>query len=72
MKLYEGVSKTITLKINGRLDRLNKFKHMTTERERQYSFFKFLQSLEITEKQMFDIYTNTNIELTNQKSLKLV
>ncbi len=62
MKVYENLSLTITNKINNKLKKLNDLKNITTEKERQYVFLKFLQTLAITEKQVFDIYTNTSIE----------
>lgn len=61
MRLYEGVSKEVTQKINDKLDQLEARRNMTTDRERQYMFFKFLQTLPLTEKQTFDVYTNTAV-----------
>ena len=62
---YENISKSLNEKINEKIERLEKFYNLITDKERQYAFIVFLQTLPIEEKDVFDIYTNTNLESKN-------
>ena len=62
---YENISKSLNEKINEKIERLEKFYNLITDKERQYAFLVFLQTLHIEEKDVFDIYTNTNLASKN-------
>lgn len=61
---FEGISTVLNECINKQIGKLNSLKNkgMITEKERQYIYLVFLQTLELTDKQVFDIYTNTDFE----------
>ena len=62
---YENISKSLNEKINEKIERLEKFYNLITDKERQYAFLVFLQTLHSEEKDVFDIYTNTNLASKN-------
>ena len=62
---YENISKSLNEKINEKIERLEKFYNLITDKERQYAFLGFLQTLPIEEKDVLEIYTNTNLASKN-------
>ena len=61
MLKFDNVNKTQEGLINNWLKNLNnnKTKTQLTYNERVYSYVKYLQSINLTDKQVFDIFTNT-------------
>ena len=61
MLKFDNVNKTQEGLINNWLKNLNKnkTKMQLTYSERVYSYVKYLQSINLTDKQVFDIFTNT-------------
>ena len=61
MLKFDNVNKTQEGLINNWLKNLNnnKTKVQLTYSERVYSYVKYLQSINLTDKQVFDIFTNT-------------
>lgn len=61
MLKFDNVNKTQEGLINNWLKNLNnnKTKTQLTYSERVYSYVRYLQSINLTEKQVFDIFTNT-------------
>ena len=61
MLKFDNVNKTQEGLINNWLKNLNnnKTKRQLTYNERIFSYVKYLQSINLTDKQVFDIFTNT-------------
>lgn len=64
MRLYENISSNLNKKINEKLNRMESdfYTTRTTQRERQFAFLTFLQSLPLSGDQVFNIYTNTKLK----------
>lgn len=61
---FEGISLGINHKINAKIEKLNSLKtrKLVTSEENQYTYLTFLQSLDLSSKQVFNIYTNTVLQ----------
>ena len=58
---YENLPIHVQQMINEKLERLSELSSVTTIRERQYMFLRWLDTLPITDSQVFYIYTNTEV-----------
>lgn len=61
---FEGISILMNAEINRMIDKLNshKTRGLVTSKENQYSYLTFLQGLNLSKSQVFDIYTNTTLQ----------
>lgn len=61
---FEGITFIMNDKINEKIEKINslKIKGLITIEESQYSYLTFLQSLDLSNNQVFNIYTNTTLQ----------
>lgn len=61
---FENISHLTNETINNKIEQLNsaKTKGLITDREVQYTYLIFLQSLDLSKEETFNVYTNTDFE----------
>lgn len=61
---FEHISHLTNEKINDKIKQLNteKANGLITDREIQYSYLVFLQNLDLSKEDVFNVYTNTDFE----------
>ena len=68
MRQFEGIPAKLNEHINvviNKLIRLQRTPGRMTPQEAQHTYLLWLQSQELTDKQVFEIYTNTTLKETN-------
>lgn len=57
----DNITREQETKINSYLLKLESYSKLITSAEKQYLYLKYLESMELTDKQVFDIFTNSVI-----------